>query len=145
MAPKGHQEEKKKAKVVEGESQKASRHWSPSLITILDPCTGLYRNEVYTVTRKEWQTERYFHVHADKTFGMKNKSKSAKVQQFVKQLEASMKPSIKEQRLAEPSVKDKKAAEAAKQKELNDLFAVAIKQPKVPAGVWHRCECRYID
>ena len=71
---------------------------------------------------------------ADKTFGMKNKSKSAKVQQFVKQLEASMKPSIKEQRLAEPSVKDRKAAEAAKQKELNDLFAVAIKQPKVPAG-----------
>ena len=72
--------------------------------------------------------------HVDKTFGMKNKSKSAKVQQYVKQLEASMKPSVKEQRLAQPSVRDKKAAEEAKQKELNDLFAVAIKQPKVPAG-----------
>ena len=75
---------------------------------------------------------------ADKTFGMKNKSKSAKVQQYVKQLEASMKPSIKEQRLAQPSARDKKAAEEAKQKELNDLFAVAIKQPKVPAGQWRQ-------
>jgi hypothetical protein len=29
---------------------------------------------------------------------------------------------------------DKKAAEEARQRELNELFAVAIKQPKVPAG-----------
>ena len=31
-------------------------------------------------------------------------------------------------------VQDKKKAEADKQKELNDLFAIAIKQPKVPPG-----------
>jgi hypothetical protein len=80
------------------------------------------------------RNEIYPYQPSDKTFGMKNKSKSAKVQQYVKQLEASMKPSVKEQRLAQPSVRDKKAAEEAKQKELNDLFAVAIKQPKVPAG-----------
>ena len=67
---------------------------------------------------------------------MKNKGKSAKVQQFVKQLEASMQPSIKEQRLAAPTARDKKAAAEAKRKELNELFcsAVTIKQPKVPAG-----------
>lgn len=29
---------------------------------------------------------------------------------------------------------DKKKAEADRQKELNDLFAIAIKQPKVPPG-----------
>lgn len=32
------------------------------------------------------------------------------------------------------AVQDKKKAEEEKQKELNALFAVAIKQPKVPAG-----------
>ena len=31
-------------------------------------------------------------------------------------------------------VQDKKKAEADRQKELNDLFAIAIKQPKVPPG-----------
>ena len=33
-------------------------------------------------------------------------------------------------------MQEKKKAEADKQKELNDLFAIAIKQPKVPPGVW---------
>ncbi|GBF95907.1 hypothetical protein Rsub_08498 [Raphidocelis subcapitata] len=51
----------------------------------------------------------------DKTFGLKNKNKSAKVAKFVQQ--------------------DKKAAEEERQRELNSLFAVAIKQPKVPLGV----------
>ena len=32
------------------------------------------------------------------------------------------------------SPQDKKKAEADRQKELNDLFAIAIKQPKVPPG-----------
>lgn len=31
-------------------------------------------------------------------------------------------------------MQDKKKAEADRQKELNDLFAIAIKQPKVPPG-----------
>mmetsp|Transcript_13640 Transcript_13640/g.29256 ORF Transcript_13640/g.29256 Transcript_13640/m.29256 type:complete len:407 (-) Transcript_13640:1216-2436(-) len=77
-------------------------------------------------------------VIEDKTFGMKNKSKSKAVQNFVKQLNNSMAGSAKQQRLAaqtEPNAKDKKKAEEQKQKELNELFAVAIKQPKVPAGV----------
>lgn len=33
-------------------------------------------------------------------------------------------------------MQEKKKAEADKQKELNDLFAIAIKQPKVPPGQW---------
>ena len=33
-----------------------------------------------------------------------------------------------------PLQQDKKAAEEAKQKELNDLFAITIKQPKLPLG-----------
>jgi len=32
-------------------------------------------------------------------------------------------------------MQDKKAAELERQKELAELFAVAIKQPKIPAGV----------
>ena len=34
-----------------------------------------------------------------------------------------------------PAPQDKKAAEEERQRELNSLFAVAIKQPKVPLGV----------
>lgn len=75
-------------------------------------------------------------VVEDKTFGLKNKSKSAKVQKFVQQLEKSAQTNPKNQRLqTEPSRKDKKKAEEERQKELNALFAMAIKQPKVPAGV----------
>lgn len=69
----------------------------------------------------------------DKTFGLKNKSKSAKVQGYVQQLQASS--AANSQRNNTESKKDKKKAEADQQKELDALFAVAIKQPKVPAGV----------
>lgn len=77
-------------------------------------------------------------VIEDKTFGIKNKSKSKAVQNYVKQLENSMVPSQKQLRAqggAAINSKDKKKAEEERQKELNSLFAVAIKQPKVPAGV----------
>eukprot|EP00798_Chlamydomonas_sp_ICE-L_P004043 gene4043-14122_t len=49
------------------------------------------------------------------------------------QMKSSTKPSQKEVRLAEPSQKDKKASEAAKKAENDALFALTIKQPKVPA------------
>ncbi|KAL0426379.1 UNVERIFIED_CONTAM: Zinc finger CCCH domain-containing protein 11 [Sesamum latifolium] len=50
-------------------------------------------------------------VVEDKTFGLKNKNKSKNVQ------------------------KRRKKEEKAREKELNELFKVAIKQPKVPVGV----------
>lgn len=72
----------------------------------------------------------------DKTFGLKNKNKSAKVQNYVKTLSKSVQnptgkpgPSVEEQRKAK-----KKAEEEAK-KEAAALFAVSIKQPKLPPGV----------
>lgn len=40
----------------------------------------------------------------DKTFGLKNKGKSAKVQKYVEQLQKSAQP-VKNPRLAEPSIK----------------------------------------
>lgn len=92
-----------------------------------------------------------------------NKNKSKKVQNYVNQLQKSAQPQ-KNPRLEEPSRKvryrplplppsfsaiitlshhisflpaqqDKKKLEEEKQKELNALFAMAIKQPKVPVGV----------
>ncbi|KAL4522608.1 hypothetical protein Ndes2526A_g01027 [Nannochloris sp. 'desiccata'] len=71
----------------------------------------------------------------DKTFGLKNKNKSKKVQQYVNQLNASANPSHKQKRLEEPTRKDKKKAEEEAAKELAALFALTIKQPKVPPGV----------
>lgn len=63
---------------------------------------------------------------------MKNKSKSKEIKQFVKSLENSL--SAKQQATG-PTARDKKKAEEEKQKELNEIFAMSIKQPKVPAGV----------
>ncbi|KAK2078114.1 hypothetical protein QBZ16_003982 [Prototheca wickerhamii] len=74
-------------------------------------------------------------VVEDKTFGLKNKNKSKVVQKYVQQIQASTRPSAKQQRLEEPSRKDKKKAEMERQKELDELFMMTIKQPKVPPGV----------
>lgn len=75
----------------------------------------------------------------DKTFGLKNKNKSAKVQKYVAGVAStSVGISVKDKRLqeqAEKAKRDKKAAEEARKKELELLFAATIKQPKVPAGV----------
>uniref|UniRef100_A0A383WIU5 C3H1-type domain-containing protein n=1 Tax=Tetradesmus obliquus TaxID=3088 RepID=A0A383WIU5_TETOB len=75
----------------------------------------------------------------DKTFGLKNKNKSAKVQKYVQGVTSTVGGiSAKDKRaqeLAEKAKKEKKAAEEARKKELAELFASAIKQPKVPAGV----------
>eukprot|EP00201_Polytomella_parva_P013352 CAMPEP_0175057594 /NCGR_PEP_ID=MMETSP0052_2-20121109/11346_1 /TAXON_ID=51329 ORGANISM="Polytomella parva, Strain SAG 63-3" /NCGR_SAMPLE_ID=MMETSP0052_2 /ASSEMBLY_ACC=CAM_ASM_000194 /LENGTH=339 /DNA_ID=CAMNT_0016322815 /DNA_START=36 /DNA_END=1051 /DNA_ORIENTATION=+ len=65
----------------------------------------------------------------DKTFGLKNKNKSSKVQQHIQSLQKSVTCNIK----APP--KDKKKLEEEKARELAELFKMTIIQPKVPAGV----------
>ncbi|CAL5223025.1 g5480 [Coccomyxa viridis] len=73
-------------------------------------------------------------VAEDKTFGLKNKNKSAKVQQYVQHVKKTVDDAAKKQKSAATEQKDKKKAELDRQKELAELFAVAIKQPKVPVG-----------
>ncbi|XP_038680248.1 zinc finger CCCH domain-containing protein 21 isoform X2 [Tripterygium wilfordii] len=71
-------------------------------------------------------------VVEDKTFGLKNKNKSKNVQKYVQTLQQSAQPKPDATKLA---VKKKKEEEKAREKELNDLFKVAVSQPKVPLGV----------
>lgn len=67
----------------------------------------------------------------DKTFGLKNKNKSKNVQKYVQSLQQTVhKPDQ-----SKISSKKKKEEEKAKEKELNDLFKIAVTQPKVPVGV----------
>ncbi|EEF37161.1 zinc finger CCCH domain-containing protein 11 [Ricinus communis] len=68
----------------------------------------------------------------DKTFGLKNKNKSKNVQKYVQNLKQSVQPKPDSSKTA---AKKKKEEEKAKEKELNDLFKVAVSQPKVPIGV----------
>lgn len=71
-------------------------------------------------------------VVEDKTFGLKNKNKSKNVQKYVQSLKQSVQPKPDTKKI---DAKKKKEEEKAKEKELNDLFKVAVSQPKVPAGV----------
>ncbi|GAV63718.1 hypothetical protein CFOL_v3_07236 [Cephalotus follicularis] len=71
-------------------------------------------------------------VVEDKTFGLKNKNKSKNVQKYVQNLQQSVQPKIDPTKVA---AKKKKEEEKAREKELNDLFKVAVSQPKVPVGV----------
>ncbi|XP_050242818.1 zinc finger CCCH domain-containing protein 11-like [Quercus robur] len=68
----------------------------------------------------------------DKTFGLKNKNKSKNVQKYVQTLKQSVQPKPDPSKIA---AKKKKEEEKAKDKELNDLFKIAVSQPKVPVGV----------
>ncbi|OAY41054.1 zinc finger CCCH domain-containing protein 11 [Manihot esculenta] len=68
----------------------------------------------------------------DKTFGLKNKNKSKNVQKYVQNLKQSVQPKPDPSKAA---AKKKKEEDKAKEKELNDLFKVAVSQPKVPIGV----------
>lgn len=68
----------------------------------------------------------------DKTFGLKNKNKSKNVQKYVQSLHQSVQPKPDPSKVA---AKKKKDEEKAREKELNDLFKVAVSQPKVPPGV----------
>ncbi|MCO5580272.1 hypothetical protein L7F22_034138 [Adiantum nelumboides] len=72
----------------------------------------------------------------DKTFGLKNKNKSKNVQKYVNSLQQSV--TSKAKRADEDpklAAKKKKEEESQREKELNELFKVAISQPKVPVGV----------
>lgn len=71
-------------------------------------------------------------VVEDKTFGLKNKNKSKAVQKYVQQISQSGQAKPDPVKLA---AKKKKEEAAAREKELNDLFKVAVSQPKVPVGV----------
>ncbi|KAK1415635.1 hypothetical protein QVD17_31419 [Tagetes erecta] len=68
----------------------------------------------------------------DKTFGLKNKNKSKNVQKYVQSLQQNVVPKPDASKLA---AKKKKEEEKAREKELNDLFKIAVVQPKVPVGV----------
>lgn len=68
----------------------------------------------------------------DKTFGLKNKNKSKNVQKYVQTLKQNVQPKPDPDKVA---AKKKKEEEKAKDKELNDLFKIAVSQPKVPVGV----------
>ncbi|GLT89679.1 hypothetical protein SLE2022_076560 [Rubroshorea leprosula] len=68
----------------------------------------------------------------DKTFGLKNKNKSKNVQKYVQSLKQSVQPKPDATKVA---AKKKKEDEKAKEKELSDLFKIAVSQPKVPVGV----------
>ncbi|OIW12214.1 hypothetical protein TanjilG_28622 [Lupinus angustifolius] len=70
-------------------------------------------------------------VIEDKTFGLKNKNKSKNVQKYVQNL----KQSVQQPDSSKLAAKKKKEEEKAKEKELNDLFKIAVSQPKVPVGV----------
>ncbi|KAL3894735.1 MAG: hypothetical protein SGCHY_005105 [Lobulomycetales sp.] len=90
---------------------------------------------------KKAQAETKKKVVEDKTFGLKNKNKSKKVQQYVntvKQQAQGMGSSDKAQKdaAAEKAAKAaRKKAEEDKKAELAALFAPGIKQQKVPFGV----------
>ncbi|XP_078445130.1 zinc finger C-x8-C-x5-C-x3-H type family protein [Wolffia australiana] len=71
-------------------------------------------------------------VVEDKTFGLKNKNKSKNVQKYVQSLQQAVQPKPDASKAA---VKKKKEEEKAREKELSELFKVAISQPKVPLGV----------
>ncbi|KAJ4849335.1 hypothetical protein Tsubulata_047331 [Turnera subulata] len=71
-------------------------------------------------------------VVEDKTFGLKNKNKSKNVQKYVQSLQQAVQPKVDPSKVA---AKKKKEEEKAREKELNDLFKVAVSQPKVPLGV----------
>ncbi|XP_062225290.1 zinc finger CCCH domain-containing protein 11-like isoform X2 [Phragmites australis] len=71
-------------------------------------------------------------VVEDKTFGLKNKNKSKNVQKYVQSLHQAVQPKPDPTKTA---AKKKKEEEMAREKELSDLFKVAVSQPKVPVGV----------
>ena len=73
----------------------------------------------------------------DKTFGLKNKKKSKKVQNYVNQVVNATKASFVDHK--KKKEEDAKAAAKAEKKkhkeEMADLFKASIIQPKVPFGV----------
>ncbi|KAJ3329987.1 hypothetical protein HDU76_006715 [Blyttiomyces sp. JEL0837] len=79
-------------------------------------------------------------VVEDKTFGLKNKNKSAKVGKYVEQVKSQVdaagnKKAMKEAEDRKNAIASKKAAEEAKKAELAELFKPVQGQQKVPFGV----------
>ena len=68
----------------------------------------------------------------DKTFGLKNKKKSAKVAKFVQQMEEQA--GTKKRESDRINQKKQKLQDEKAKKEMNDLFKPVIVQPKVPFG-----------
>ncbi|KAH1195182.1 Zinc finger CCCH domain-containing protein 11 [Glycine max] len=66
----------------------------------------------------------------DKTFGLKNKNRSKNVQKYVQNLKQYVQPKLDPSKLTAK----KKKEEKAKDKELNDLFKIAVSQPKCTKG-----------
>ncbi|KAG5557939.1 hypothetical protein RHGRI_008002 [Rhododendron griersonianum] len=79
-------------------------------------------------------------VVEDKTFGLKNKNKSKNVQKYVQSLQQSVQPKLDPSKAA---AKKKKDEEQARLKELNDIFKIAVVQPKVPVGMELNCYLRF--
>ncbi|CAD7700321.1 unnamed protein product [Ostreobium quekettii] len=74
-------------------------------------------------------------VVEDKTFGLKNKNKSSKVQKHIQQLHSTVDPNAKAKTQMADAKKEKKKQQEEYQKELDSLFKAAFKQPKIPVGV----------
>ncbi|GBB95578.1 hypothetical protein RclHR1_02570012 [Rhizophagus clarus] len=76
----------------------------------------------------------------DKTFGLKNKKKSVKVQQQIKQIQSQVMSAgnrkvMKEKETEKQAIANKKIAEQKKKEELAELFKPVQVQQKVPFGV----------
>jgi len=73
----------------------------------------------------------------DKTFGLKNKNKSKKVDQYVKSVTTQVQNRVVDKRAEEIAKlkKEEKAKADQTKKELEQLFKPVVNQPKVPAGV----------
>ncbi|TMW57960.1 hypothetical protein Poli38472_013434 [Pythium oligandrum] len=84
---------------------------------------------------KKAEQKRKEQILEDKTFGLKNKNKSSKVQKYVAEVTNQVKGSkSRADRLKEEEQKKKKTAKEQADA-LKSLFAAAITQPKVPPGV----------
>ncbi|ORY98545.1 hypothetical protein BCR43DRAFT_487715 [Syncephalastrum racemosum] len=72
----------------------------------------------------------------DKTFGMKNKNKSAKVQRYVQQVQSQAKHNAEQSKsTVKKDIASKKAEELKRKEELAELFKPVQAPQKVPFGV----------
>jgi hypothetical protein len=71
----------------------------------------------------------------DKTFGLKNKNKSKKVQQYVQQVQQQAKANAAQTGPSRHEIMARKKQEEAEKLEMQKLLHATIIQPKVPFGV----------
>ncbi|KAJ1975682.1 Translation machinery-associated protein 46 [Dimargaris verticillata] len=94
------------------------------------------KNQLSTKTKEKAKKK----TVEDKTFGLKNKNKSAKVNRYVKQVEqqvqtAGNKQKLKEAENRKKEIQSKREAAAKKEAQLAELFKPVVIQQKVPFGV----------